>query len=101
MEIKSYLNDIDPYRAKVQQTESKKRELAQAAKQGAGSTDKVSLSNEGRLRTEAFYAASNAPEIREAKVEAIREKMANGSYQIDSKKIAARLIAEEPELFAL
>jgi len=61
--------------------------------------DKVSFSDEGRLRTEAYKEAMNAPEVREDKVAAIKAQIASGEYEIDSKKIAEGILRDEIDLF--
>ncbi|SHN66264.1 flagellar biosynthesis anti-sigma factor FlgM [Desulfovibrio litoralis] len=101
MEIKNYINEFSPLRASLEKMELQQRKAAQAKTNNSGSSDKVSLSSEGRLRTEAFQAAMSAPEVREAKVEAIRKKIADGTYTVDTKKIAERLLTEEAELFKI
>lgn len=61
--------------------------------------DKVSFSDEGRLRTEAYKEAMNAPEVRKDKVAAIKAQIASGEYEIDSKKIAEGILRDEIDLF--
>lgn len=51
------------------------------------------------LLTEALNAAHNAPDIRRARVEAIRAQIESGEYEIDSRKLAESLIRENPDLF--
>lgn len=51
------------------------------------------------LFTTALRGAHNAPDIRTQKVEDIRARIANGTYAIDAKRIAAALLREDPELF--
>ena len=61
--------------------------------------DRVSFSDEGRLRTEAYKEAMNAPEVRKDKVAEIKAKIASGEYEIDSKKIAEGLLRDDLDLF--
>lgn len=64
------------------------------AMENAQDSDHASL-----LLTEALNAAYNAPDIRQDRVEAIRAQIANGTYEIDSERLAESLIRENPNLF--
>lgn len=101
MEIKNYLKELDPYRVKLEKAELHKRRGAQSAESESSSNDRVSLSNEGRLRTEAWQTAMSAPDMREAKIQSVRNQIADGSYVINTKNIAQRLLSEEPEIFSI
>jgi negative regulator of flagellin synthesis FlgM len=104
MEIKNTLNPFDPYNqtkltgaAQANQPTSRAAVNAPApAKEGG---DRVSLSPEGKLRTEAFTSAMGAPDVRAEKVAALKARVQSGEYEIDSKAIAAKLLREEPGLF--
>lgn len=63
--------------------------------------DSISVSRDGRLIHEAIKSASATPDLRRDKIAAIRERIANGTYEIDAKRIAKSLIREEPGLFRL
>ncbi len=105
MEIKNALVQLDPYRAKLKADENAQttragrtaapKDAAKPSSQG----DRISLSPEAKLRTEAYSAAMSAPEVRQAWVDAIKARVDSGEYQPDSKKIAAKLLQEEPGLF--
>ena len=103
MEIKNALNQLDPYRARLKTDETAQKTRAQADKDAPKAVqsqgDRISLSPEAKLRTEAFTAAMAAPEVRQAKVNAIKAQVDSGEYQPDSKKIAAKMLQEEPGLF--
>ena len=66
-----------------------------------GSCDKVSVSHEARLLSEARRAAEASPDVRTDKVEALRIQVANGTYKPDSRLIAENLLREEPGIFAI
>lgn len=63
-------------------------------------TDTVSVSDEAVLRTEAYRTAMNAPDIREDKVNAIRDQIANGTYTVNAHRIAANMLSDERSLFS-
>lgn len=102
MEIKNSLTQLDTYRAQLDKTE--KDAAARSAKEtnnAPAKGDRVSLSPEAKLRTEAYSAAMNAPEVRQAKVDAIKSRVDSGEYQVDSRKVAEKLLQEEPGLFGI
>ena len=47
------------------------------------------------LRTEAYRAAMNAPDVRQDKIDALRGRIADGTYRIDSRRIAAGMLGME------
>lgn len=100
MEIKNTAPQLDSYRAQLEKTE---KDAAARTAKTAGNTppqgDRVSLSSEARLRTEAYSAAMATPEIRQSKVDAIKAKVDSGEYRADSHAIAEKLLREEPGLF--
>lgn len=58
----------------------------------AQETDKIDVSGSSRLFAQALEAAKAAPEVRSERVEAVRTAVQNGTYQIDSQRIAARIL---------
>ena len=93
MEIKNNLNRLDPYINRV----DLEGQFAEARKSGikisslAREGDKVSLSSTA-LKEVVLQEALNAPDIRQDKVEAVKASLAAGSYNIDSRDIAAKLL---------
>ena len=86
---------LDPYgqmqRLENEQARGKvKGEAAPAQMQG----DRINLSSEAVLSTTVHTVAVNTPEIRQEKVNSIKEKIANGTYTIDAKNIAKKLLQE-------
>lgn len=99
MEIKNYLKGLDPYQTKLEKAENEKGKNARRTNsESSAAGDKVSLSNEAKLRTEAYLEANRAPEVRQEKVDALKAKIEAGEYTIDSRHIAQRLL-EEQDLF--
>jgi len=100
MEIKNSLKNLDPYRTKL----DPKAEAAQARNSrsdaagknaAAPAGDKVSLSSSAMLHTLAHSEAGKAPELRQEKVDAIKERIASGEYSIDTKKVAENMLRDE------
>ena len=99
MEIKnSLLKQIDPYRstidAKTDAASGRTRNAGEAAPSLAQG-DRVSLSSSALMHTVAHAAASRAPEVRQEKVDSIKERLSNGEYTIDSKHIAKKLLESD------
>lgn len=104
MEIKnSMLPKLDPYRTRLDPKAEAANANADRAKGGAAQTqgapqgDRVSLSPEARLHTTAHAEASNAPDVRQEKVNDLKERVASGEYRPDSKNIAKKLLQSETD----
>lgn len=79
-----------------QKVESK-REL-QEASQVKGKKDEVQISKEAmdfQLVMKAAKAARELPEVREEVIAPIKEKLENGTYEVDSRSIADKLLARK------
>lgn len=53
---------------------------------------KVELSGRSRELHEALKAANDAPDVRAAEVERVREALREGRYEIDPRRIAERML---------
>jgi len=58
------------------------------------SGDSVELSPEAKTMGQALKAMEALPDVREEKVAEIRERIANGTYQIDGREVAEKMIKE-------
>lgn len=63
--------------------------------------DRVSVSQNAVLLTEARRTAQATPDVRQEKVDALKEQVNSGTYNIDSTQLATNLLAEEGALFRL
>lgn len=97
MEIKnSLLKTVDPYRNRIDQKSGDAPDRAQsAAGQTPAQGDRVSLSPSALLHTTAHAAATAAPDVRQGKVDALKERIAQGDYVVDTKKVALKLLESE------
>lgn len=104
MEIKNNLiNTLDPYRVRMDpKAEAAGPRARSAGEEQAASAqgDRVSLSPSALLHTLAHSEAARAPEVRQEKVDALKEQVATGEYVIDPRKIAGRLLENETLLAA-
>lgn len=55
-------------------------------------TDKVDVSESSRLFAQALEAAMAAPDVRAERVDAVRAAVQNGTYQVDSRLVADRIL---------
>lgn len=72
------------------------RKPAKAATFSQG-TDKVDFSESGRLFASALKAAKDAQPVRSELVQSIKERVDNGTYQVDSSAIAAKMLGRLAE----
>ncbi|SJN55031.1 flagellar biosynthesis anti-sigma factor FlgM [Vibrio ruber] len=63
--------------------------------------DAVSLSSQSKAMGEIHSKLASSPAFDSAKVEAIKEAIANGSYRVDAEKLADNMIKFEKELDGL
>lgn len=96
MEIKNILSkEMDSY-AKLERTQNIHAEDAsRKSAVAAQGRDRTTLSTEAKLRGEAFAVALSAPDIRAAKVSNLRAQVENGTYKVDSRAVAAKILEED------
>ena len=86
----------DPYRAQFERANA-----ARASDSGprTGQTtpagDRVSVSQDGLLRTEALRVAIASPDMRQEKIDALRQRLASGEYHVDSRSVAEKMLRSE------
>lgn len=64
------------------------------AEQASGEMDVIHLSPQSRLMQKASEVVYQTPEVRSEKVSALQESVQDGTYEVDSLKVANRLITE-------
>lgn len=60
-----------------------------------GKKDQLNLSTEGQEIQRAIKKAKEHPDIRQDKVDEIKQKIDTGTYKVDSKKVAEKMIAQK------
>ena len=60
----------------------------------AGHSETVAISSQARQLKEASSAIRLVPEMREDKIAPVKDQIENGTYQVDSKKIAEKIILD-------
>lgn len=86
LNIRNYINNIQ-----------EKRKIDGSGKQGSSQTvkeDKVVLSPKAKEVQEATKLIKELPDIREEKVAKLKEQVDQGTYRIDGKKIAFKMMKE-------
>jgi len=56
-------------------------------------TDNIHLSQEARLMQKASRVIAETPDVRQEKVAAVKEAVDQGSYPVDTQKVASSMIA--------
>ncbi len=62
--------------------------------QAAAKVDVIHLSPEAKLMHKAAQVIAETPEVRADKVMALRDSVEQGAYEVDTKKVADKLIVE-------
>lgn len=60
--------------------------------------DTVNVSSQAKLMTESYTTATADSGVRTDKVAALKEQISSGSYTVDSKEVAKKLLSSESEL---
>lgn len=61
-------------------------------KNDVSAKDSLEISSFGKVFQNAKKAVADAPEVREDKVQSLKEQMANGTYNVSSKQVADKLV---------
>lgn len=79
---------------------NKMRESADGVKGGAATSPstKAELSGKAKEMATAHAAAASAPDVREDKIAALKRRIQEGTYEIDSEKIADRMVSDHMAL---
>jgi negative regulator of flagellin synthesis FlgM len=78
-------------RTKTQKKESTEKLSSNVGAKGA---QKVQWSPEAELLNEGVQAVKNSPDVRHDKVSALKAKIKNGQYKVDSEKVAEKMLED-------
>ncbi|MDY6880763.1 MAG: flagellar biosynthesis anti-sigma factor FlgM [Desulfatiglans sp.] len=70
------------------------REAEKKVDKGIAGEDKVVLSPKAREIQKAKMLLASVPDVREEKVQEIRQRIEEGTYKVESKKIAEKIVKE-------
>jgi negative regulator of flagellin synthesis FlgM len=109
MDITKISSDRVQERQTQETSQSQKSQAAAVQKRGdhraagvegsspAKRAEDVKWSSEARLASEALAAAKAAPDVRADRVAALKASIANGTYKVDSKTLADKMISRSLE----
>ncbi|MFA5942015.1 MAG: flagellar biosynthesis anti-sigma factor FlgM [Sinimarinibacterium sp.] len=84
--------------ARVKSVETGGKSTSTATREQAVPSDSVRLTDDAKLLQQAERAAAEAPDVDERRVAEIKQAVADGTYQVDPKAIAAKLARMEWDL---
>ena len=87
---------IDGYVKQVNREKTRSGAVSgeQSSNKTLPSGDRVALSPEAKIMQEAIKVLETLPDVREEKVAQIRERIEEGTYQVDGRKVAEKMINE-------
>ncbi len=87
---------IDGYVRQINKDKTKSAAVSedQNSNRTSSSGDSVALSSEAKIMRKAIKVLETLPDVREEKVAEIRERIAKGTYQVDGKEVAEKMIKE-------
>lgn len=101
MEITGPLRQLTGY-DKVERSDSSSsrngKGRASSSSSSASRSDSVTLSNEGRLVSQAVSTANSTPDVRQKKIDELKALVQSGQYKPDLKKTAQKLVEEDLDL---
>jgi negative regulator of flagellin synthesis FlgM len=87
-------NKIDPIQRTPDLAATQVKDKAAKSAPSVGQGDRVALSAQAREMQAARQAIRQMPEVDAEKVAKVRAQLKEGTYVVDSKKIAAKMVAE-------
>ena len=75
---------------KAREAEAKLKRAEQAAQEGPAAEGNRTSLTMSRIRE----AIRNTPDVRSDRVEAVRQKLRSGNYQVDAEKLAEKVLTE-------
>ena len=97
------INTITPFGGyearRLEQQEQQRQENQKTAVVQESGTDRISISEEGRLKMNMLKAAQENDGVRADKVADVKARIEAGEYNPDSKDIAASLLKQELDIW--
>ncbi len=97
------INTITPFGGyearRLEQQEQQRQENQKTAVVQESGTDRISISEEGRLKMNMLKAAQENDGVRADKVADVKARIEAGEYNPDSKDIAASLLKQELDVW--
>ena len=87
-----------PPAANPSQSARAERGEADRSSAPASTSEQLSLTSSAQLLKELSEAVAASPEVDKGRIEAIRQAIADGSYDVDAQRIADKLLRLEDQL---
>ena len=100
MTINNITTKVGGYDAhRLEQLELKHQETQKAAATQEGANDRISISEEGRIKAAALKSAQDSDGVRADKVADLKARIEAGEYKPEGKDIAAGLVRQELDVW--
>ncbi|WP_459891771.1 flagellar biosynthesis anti-sigma factor FlgM [Desulfothermus okinawensis] len=100
MVIKGVFDKINLYNQnKISQEKETPLKNKEKAPDLITTSDKVELSDQGKLLNNLIETAKKQDVVRQEKVNDLKDKVSSGEYKIDTKQIAKKLVENEIDLY--
>jgi negative regulator of flagellin synthesis FlgM len=97
------INSIKPFGGyeskRLELLEQQRQEHQKAVANQEGSADRISISDEARLKMSMLKAAQEGSEVRPDKIADVKARIEAGEYAVDSRDIAAGLLRQELDIW--
>jgi negative regulator of flagellin synthesis FlgM len=97
------INTITPFSGyesqRLEQLEQQRQEAQKSSAAQESGTDRISISEEGRLKANTLKAAQDADDVRPDKVADLKARIEAGEYKPSGKDIAASLVKQELDVW--
>ncbi len=77
-----------------QQVGSKASTQSSASSQGVSEDDRTTLTSDTTSLASLVSTALSSPEVRQGRVDTLRQAISNGEYQVDPASVAAAMVGE-------
>ncbi|GAB1409031.1 hypothetical protein MASR1M90_01850 [Desulfovibrionales bacterium] len=99
MSIRSIQPNLAGYEVQRLEQNSTQRQDASTSKARTDTSDRISISDQGRIQASTLKAAQDSDGVRTEKVADVKARIAAGTYQIDSQDIASKMVRKELDIW--
>jgi negative regulator of flagellin synthesis FlgM len=83
---------VDLLKADLPASAAKNSSIAQPS--GAEQKDEANFSSSSQRVSQLAIQAANAPEVRQERVEALRQRVQSGEYKVDARRVAEAMFSD-------
>lgn len=100
MTITSINTPVAGYEAnRLDHLESQRHEAQKTKTTQGGGSDRISISDEGRIKASTLKTAQDDEGVRTDKVAEIKARISSGAYEVNSQDIAAKLVRQDLDVW--